>query len=429
MNRLHRWLAFGLVGAIALGGLFSSAYAQGQVPINVAVTTGPNADAARALLPLLAKRLPGIKVNIVEIPWTDIYQRQLLDFTAKRGNYDVVQQSTSFFGQYVLSGHLEPLDKYFDSAKLIDKAAFNLNDFNPSVLKVVASYKDKLYALPYMYFPQILVYRADLLQQIGAKVPTTTDDYLDVVRRLDLVKNIRGTSIVGVKAGAGGNVYQWAVWLFNFGGDFADAAGRPTLNSPAAVQALEYYVQLYKYSPSEAINNGTDQVTSAFGAGNIGIMIMDADNAGSLLDPKNTKFTNVIRFAAVPEGPYQGTIPGQGTPLLGAWSSGISAYSKHKPEAFRVLTTILSGDPAIADTFAKYGIHPRISALQRAGKTLPNYALVAKELGDIKTIPVLPNWQRIEEAVATAISKALLGQATPKQALDEAQKVAESVTK
>lgn len=428
MKRRQHWLVAVLAGLTALL-LLSTVQAQGMVQVNVAVTTGPNADAARAVLPSLSKKLPGIKVNIIEIPWTDIYQRQLLDFTARRGNYDLVQQSTSFFGQYVLSGHLEPLDKYFNNPKLVDKAAFDLKDFNPRVLELVASYKRKLYALPYMYFPQILVYREDLMKQIGAKVPVTTDEYLDVVRRLDKVSGIRGTSVVGVKAGAGGNVYQWAVWLFNFGGDFADARGRPTLNSAAAVRALEYYVQLYKLSPSEAINNGTDQVTSAFGAGTIGIMIMDADNAGSLLDPKNTKFSGVIRYAPVPEGPYKGPIPGQGTPLLGAWSSGVSAYSKHKEEAFRVLTTLLSGDPAIADTFAKIGIHPRLSALRRAGKTLPNYAVVAKELGDVKVIPVIPNWQRIEEALATAISKALLGQATPKQALDEAQKVAESVAK
>ncbi|BAS26253.1 ABC transporter substrate-binding protein [Limnochorda pilosa] len=395
-----------------------------KVTVNVAVTVGPNANAARAIEPIFEERYPDIDVNVVEIPWTDIYHMQILDFMARRGNYDLVMQSTSFFGEYVLSGFLEPLGPYFQREDLIDRDAFNLDDFNPEVLAGVGSYDGELYALPYMYFPQVMVYREDLMERIGMDVPTTFQEYRQVVEALDALPGMHGTSVIGIKGGAGGNVYAWGPYLFSFGGYYVDTEGRPTFNSPEAVAALEYYVDLYKYSPSEAINMGTDQVTSAFGAGDIGIMLMDGDNAGALLDPGYTDLHDQVRFAPVPAGPS-----GEGIPLLGAWSWGISKYSRHKDEAFKVLTFFLGNDPEVTSTFVKHGIHPRLSVLRTFGEEYPNYGVVAEELAHVRTVPVIPNWQQIEDALGNAISKAILGQLSPREALDQAQRVAESLSR
>ncbi|MCX6090262.1 MAG: sugar ABC transporter substrate-binding protein [Candidatus Atribacteria bacterium] len=368
-----------------------SAFAADKVKVNVAVTVGPNAAAAQAIKPIFEVKNPDIEVNITEIPWTDIYQIQLLDFMSKKGNFDLVMQSTSFFGEYVLDGFLEPLEEYFNDVSLIDKTAFNLDDFNPNVLKAVGSYEGKLYALPYMYFPQIMVYRSDLLKTIGWKVPATFDEYSNIVKKFSEIKGIYGTSIIGIKGGAGGNVYAWGPYLFGFGGYYIDQQGKPAFNSPEAVKALEYYAGLYKYSPSEAINMGTDQVTSAFGAGNVGIILMDADNAMSLLDPKYTEFSDKTSFDLVPKSPGSEA----GSPLLGAWSWAISKFSNNKKAAFKVLTAFMGNDPEIVDAYVKNGIHPRLSVLNKYSSTYPNYALVAKELPNTKTVPVIPNWPQI----------------------------------
>jgi multiple sugar transport system substrate-binding protein len=398
----------------------------GPVTVNMAITTGPNANAARAIVPFFEKDNPNTKVNIIEIPWNEIDTRQLLDFTSRKGGYDLVMQSTSFFGSYAASGYLEPLDAYLSNKSLIDAKAFNLDDFNKTVLDLVGTYKGKLYAMPYMYFPQIMVYRKDLLAKIGASVPKTFDEFLAVVKKLDTLPKMHGTSVIGIKGGAGADVYAWAPYLFNFGGSFTDAAGNPTFNTPQAVQALEFYKGLLAYSPSEAMSNGTDQVTSAFGAGNLGIMFMDADNAGALLDPTYTKLTrDQLGFAPMPSGPAGG----QGRALLGAWSMGISKFSKSKAAAFKVMTFLLSNRPDVTAEFVKQGINPRLSVLQQYASQYPNYGVVAEELPFVGPIPAVKNWIKMEDALATAISNALLNVKTPKEALDEAQAVAVAAAK
>jgi len=396
-----------------------------KVTVNVAVTVGPNGTAAQAVKPIFEAKNPDIEVNITEIPWTDIYHIQLLDFMAKKGNYDLVMQSTSFFGEYAIDGFLEPLEEYFNDPTLIDKQAYDLEDFIPSVLKEVGSYQNKLYALPYMYFPQITVYRTDLLETAGVQVPVDFDQYLETVKKLESIEGVYGTSIIGIKGGAGGNVYAWGPYLFGYGGYYVDQQGNPSLNSPEAVKALEYYTELYKYSPSEAINMGTDQVTSAFGAGNVGIILMDADNAMALLDPNFTSYADKVGFALVPKGPGSET----GKALLGAWSWAISKFSNNKKAAFIVLTAFLENDPEIADAFAKNGIHPRLSVLKNFSEKYKNYALVAEEIPNTKTVPVIPNWPQIEETISESISKAILGKMTPQDALNEAQEIAKVLVK
>jgi multiple sugar transport system substrate-binding protein len=397
--------------------LSSAALFAAPVTVNMAVTTGPNANAAHAIVPLFEAENPSIKVNIIEIPWDQIDTQQLLDFTAGKGSYDLVMQSTSFFGSYAVAGYLEALEPYFAKKSLIDASAFNLDDFNKSVLDLVGTYNGKLYALPYMYFPQVMVYRVDLLKKIGAGVPKTFDEFLSVVKKLNSLPNMHGTSIIGLKGGAGANVYAWAPYLFNFGGKFADTQGKPAFNSPQGVKALEFYKQLLAYSPSEAINYGTDQVTSAFGSGSIGIMFMDADNAGQVLDPS---FTNLKReqigYAPLPSGPAGG--PGKA--LLGAWSISISKYSRQKEAAFKVMTYLLSSKPAVTKEFVKQGIEPRLSVLKQVADQYPNYGIVAQELPNVGPIPVVENWLKIEDALATAISNALLGVQSAKAALDQA---------
>ena len=415
------WRVLVLVFALVIGSSFAVATAQEAMTVSMAVTSGPNANAAHAIIPLFEKQNPNIKVNIIEIPWNEIDTRQLLDFTSGKGSYDLVMQSTSFFGAYAAAGYLEPLDAYISNSSLIDASAFNINDFNKSVLDLVGTYQGKLYALPYMYFPHVMVYRKDLLDQIGASVPENFDEYLAVVKKLNALPNMHGTSVIGLRGGAGADVYAWAPFLFGFGGSFTDSDGKPTFNSQAAVKALEYYKELFAYSPSEAINYGTDQVTSAFGAGNLGIMLMDADNSGELLDPS---FTNLKRdqlgYAPIPGGPGGGS----GRPLLGAWSIGISKFSQHKDAAFKVMTFVLGNDPAVTKQFVSHGIDPRVSVLKQYADQLPNYRVVAQELDHVGPIPAVKNWLQMEDALATAISNALLGVQTPQEALDQAQRIA-----
>ncbi len=409
-----RRLAFVLAVLLVSSGFL---FAAGPVTVNMAVTSGPNANAAHAIIPLFEAENPEIKVNIIEIPWDQIDTQQLLDFTSGKGSYDLVMQSTSFFGSYAVAGFLEPLEPYFANTSLINAKAFNLDDFNKSVLDLVGTSEGKLYALPYMYFPQVMVYRADLLKRIGARVPRTFEEYLSVVKKLNALPNIHGTSIIGLKGGAGANVYAWAPFLFNFGGRFADAQGKPAFNSPEGIKALEFYKQLLAYSPSEAINYGTDQVTSAFGSGSLGIMFMDADNAGELLDPTFTTLKrDQVGYAPLPSGPAGG--PGKA--LLGAWSISISKFSHQKDAAFKVMTFLLSNKPAVTAEFVKQGIEPRLSVLKQVANKYPNYGIVAQELPNVGPIPVVENWLKIEDALATAISNALLGVQTSRDALNAA---------
>ncbi len=100
---------------------------------------------------------------------------------------------------------------------------------------------------------------------------------------------------------------------------------------------------------------------------------------------------------------------------------GISKFSKNKEAAFKVMTFLLSNRPDVTAEFVKQGIDPRLSVLQQYAGQYPNYGAVAAELPYVGPIPAVKDWVKMEDALATAISNALLNVQTSQKALDDAQ--------
>jgi ABC-type glycerol-3-phosphate transport system substrate-binding protein len=93
------------------------------------------------------------------------------------------------------------------------------------------------------------------------------------------------------------------------------------------------------------------------------------------------------------------------------------------------MTFLLSNRPDVTAEFVKQGINPRLSVLQQYASQYPNYGAVAEELPYVGPIPAVKNWVKMEDALATAISNALLNVKTAKDALDEAQAQAAAAAK
>lgn len=381
--------------------------------LNVATISGINNTVTSTLIPRFEAAHPGIKINLSVIPWTNIFQKELLALSARSGQYDVLCQSTSFFPDFAASGYFAPLDQFFNDKKLINVEQFNIPDFPSSLWDGVGKAHGKLYALPFMQFPQIMYYRSDLVKTH----PRTLDEYLASVKKLNHPTNMYGTVVQGLKAGAGGDTYAWYPWLFTFGGDIVKN-GKVAVNSPQAVAALEYYVELSKYAPSSSITYGSDQSDVPFLQGHVAQTLENSDHWARYFDPKASSVANKVALDVMP-GKNRGE---QGTVLVGCWSYGVSAFSPNQAEAFQFIS-YLSSKEAMPVYVAAGGLPPRISALTNASyqKKYPVFAWVEKALRHARGIPPVKNYLSIENALEDAIDYAMTGQKTPKQALDAVQ--------
>ena len=131
-----------------------------------------------------------------------------------------------------------------------------------------------VWAVPDLASARALYYNVDILNEVGVSVPTTWDELMDVAQK---IYNFYG-----------GEVYPWGVdmttdegqacfayYIWNNGGDFTDADGNWTLNSPENVEAIEYIIGLVKagLTNSDPANETRYDNQDMFGAGKVAMMI------------------------------------------------------------------------------------------------------------------------------------------------------------
>ncbi|MBI4280403.1 MAG: sugar ABC transporter substrate-binding protein [Armatimonadetes bacterium] len=383
----------------------------GPVEITAAITLGINLDVARPVTDRFNASQNEVRVKIDAIPWTSIFEKMMIEFSTGRPSHDVLMHSMSMFPSLVRAGYLEPLDAYFERKDLVDKAAFDLKDFPESLMP---RERGKLYHLPYMTGPQILFYREDLLRAAGLGVPSTTEEFMAAVKRLhNPQRGMYGTVLHGIRSGAGGNTYHFYPFLFSFGGNIVDAQGRTAIDSPEAIRALEYWLELGRNAPPDAINFGAGPASESMMAGNVALMVTYADHYARFLDPKRSKIASTIRWAPFPRGPV-----GRGIAVAHVWSVSISRYSRQKEAAFKYIAYLLSKQ-AMPEYVKAGGVPPRQSILT-APDAPPAFRLSAEGLKTARGVPLDHQYIRMEEILSVELSNALAGKKNAAQALRDA---------
>ena len=131
-----------------------------------------------------------------------------------------------------------------------------------------------VWAVPDLASARALYYNVDILNEVGVAVPTTWDELMDVAQKIyDFY---------------GGEVYPWGVdmttdegqacfayYIWNNGGDFTDAEGNWTLNSPENVEAIEFIINMVNagLTNSDPANETRYDNQDMFGAGKVAMMI------------------------------------------------------------------------------------------------------------------------------------------------------------
>lgn len=393
-----------LTGSFSLAG--------SKTVITAATTIGINEEVAQKLTEKFNTENPDVYVKLDAVPWSSIFDKLMVEFATGRSSYDVIWHSMSMLPTLVRSNYLEPLDKYFNNSRLINKNQFDLDDFPESLMTKV---NGSLYHLPYMCGPHLLFYRKDLLEEANLKVPQTLSEFMTAVKKLhNPSKGVYGTVIHGIKSGAGGNTYQYYDFLNSFGGKIIDSRGKVTISDKKAIEALDFWLEMYRYSPPDSINYGAGPASEAMMAGKVALMITYSDHYARFLDPKRSKVVDKIGWALLPTG------AAGSRPIASTWNVSISRFSREKEAAFKYITYLLKKENMDAYLDAG-GVPPRISTLTGPqAKGVAALELTAKALKTSVGVPLISEYIKIEEILGTALNQALANQKTSKQALEDA---------
>jgi multiple sugar transport system substrate-binding protein len=252
-------LALGAFGAFA-GGTKEAGATDAKVTVTFACRTeqGSVLDARKKALAEFAAKFPNVTVVVEELPHSEFWVKIPAEIAAKTGP-DVI--SLPFLEQavtFAAKGMLTPLDAFADGKRGIDR-----KDWYETILNY-GVYGGKLLVLPQVMMTTGLAYNKDMFDAAGVSYPTeewTWEDMLSAALKLTLDgngNNAESKTFNPDKTVQWG-IYTWwwnsdfALYLFNFGGDWLDAKGtKSLLNSPQAIDAIRFYgdlTQKYHVAP------------------------------------------------------------------------------------------------------------------------------------------------------------------------------------
>jgi multiple sugar transport system substrate-binding protein len=216
--------------------------------------------------------------------------------------------------------------------------------------------------------------------------------------------------------------YDVITWDFNqvlwcWGGAFWDRKTKTAqgyINSPAAVEAMEFYKSLTKFAPPGWPNAAFDETVNSMSQGLVMFSIEWSSFAPSMFDPKNSKVWDKIGVAVPPKGPKAHFVSLGGQPMT------ISAYSKKQKEAAAFIEWFYQ--PEQIWKYAEAFGHPAymdVLKSERFWKILPQNKALYDALPYVRDVWNIPVYNELLQASQELLNSAVTGAKPIKQALDE----------
>lgn len=272
-------------------------------------------------------------------------------------------------------------------------------------------------AIAFMANAQHLVYRADVLEQVGMEPPTTYEEMLSAaaaIREAGIMENP-----VGGAYAAGWNMAQEFNNIFlGFGGQFfAPGTAEPTVNSEAGVQALTLMRELSRYMNPDFLTHDSNATNAEFRAGNVALMNMWGSRAATLTTADGVPQEVIDGFAIA--GPM--TVGGGTIPASTLWWDGWTV-ARNISDAEAEATFIAMMNGIRSDRMQDEDIRTQAVWLIPGYEPTPAAVGVfaAAEMGTIP-YPMLPYMGLMHTALGNELSDFMRGNETAEQALADVE--------
>jgi len=379
------------------------------------------------------KKNPGIQLNWVTLEENVLRERVTTDIATKGGQYDVVTIGNYEVPIWAKQGWLLELSGL--------GADYDVDDLLPAI-RGGLSVDGKLYASPFYGESAMIMYRTDLFEKAGLKMPAspTWEFILDAARKTtDRAAGVSGICLRG-KAGWGENMAFLTAMANSYGGRWFDENWKPQFDQPEWKAALGDYVQIMKDAgPEGASSNGFNENLTLFQQGKCGMWI-DATVAASFVsNPKDSTVADKVGYAIFPD-----TGNGNHGNWLWSWNLAVPASSQKAEAAQKFISW--ATDKAYTELVAsKEGwanvppgtrtslykneeykkaaafAEPTLAAMDAADITKPSVKPVPYTGGQFVAIP---EFQGLGTTVGQLFSAALAGQSSVDDALAQAQTAA-----
>ncbi|MEM8655101.1 MAG: extracellular solute-binding protein [Pseudomonadota bacterium] len=230
--------------------------------------------------------------------------KQPAAFEANPSLYQIGGVSNGTITPLLNAGTIRPLDD------LVAKYGQNLS---PNQLIRVDG---KIMAVAMMVNTQHLMYREDILADLGIETPTTWGEVLAAAQKIEDAGVV--DHAIGATMKSGWNLAQEFVNMYpGFGGSFFNGDNTTAVNSDAGMKALDVMKATLEFTDPEVLVSDSTYVQQQFQQGKIAMANLWASRAGAMNDEAESTVVGKVKMAAAPlamEG---------GAPATTLWWDGI----------------------------------------------------------------------------------------------------------
>lgn len=423
MKKIMSKLALGTVG-VAMGATLAVAdpyapYRGDTLVVNF--PAHPHYDAAMKVLPQFTKET-GINVEVDRLSYMKMRQKQTLELTKPKGEYDLISYVVFSKADYVYADQLENLAKYFMNPKLADPN-YDPEDFVPGYMANIgiaggkkgymAGPTGSTYGIPYGPETSFMGYRKDILDKHGLKVPETYDELVETGCKIKQLEP--GMGGVASRAASGHHAsHAFLLHLAPQGGKIFDDEWNTIVNNDAGVKAAQILKDLIACGPEGSETFGFAEAGAAFTQGTAAIYLDGNAFAGVAENPEKSKVAGKVGWALHPMGVRRAS-------MTGAFGVGIPKNAQNKEAAFLLMQWLTSkkGDLAVAMAGGNPARQSTVDNPQlRAKYGYMNALSEQLQYADEDWRPIIPAWGKINAELGTALSKMITEDLDPKETLD-----------
>ncbi len=469
---MKRLITLAVLLAVLLSGFSFTAQAQDDwwktaaapyagVTIKGVSESTPPSNYAKDVLAPQFEELTGIKVEFETTSWDQMYDKAIKDMQAGSGIYDFVYIEQDIVYSYLAQDYLVDLSQMLKDNPNLAAADFSFDNFTTFINYFKGTDTGDVFGVPMEAFIKVYLYRKDLFEDpaIQAKfqekygyalAPATNfDQYRDNAEFFteygkENNMDLWGTTVQG-NTGHSSSFYEffesiapaWGVWNWGINKDTfkATVANGGQMDSDLDKQALDFWVSMLEYAPPEATQSTWDEVAASFAAGRAAQGWVYGENTAWIAtDETRSKVVGKVGVALPPTAPGVMEAAEAGEGYIGYYDGGafgIPHSSKNKEATLLWLQFI--GQPSVQAGWAVAGARVVMDStyadplvVAQDAKTDGYYTLMKDKGYLFAGAPPFPFHAQVRSVVEPFIWKALTGELTAAEALDQAAAAADT---
>jgi multiple sugar transport system substrate-binding protein len=414
----------------------------------------PPSNYVRDVLAPRFTELTGINVELETTSWDAMYTNAINDMQAGTGIYDFVYIEQDIIYSYLANSYLVNITQALADHPELASPDFSFDNFT-SFLNYFMDAEGNVFGVPMEAFIKVYLYRTDLFNdpeiqaafeaQYGYPLApaTTHEQYTQIAEFFtqwgaDHDMDLWGTTVQAASGHPSSfyeffesvaptfGVYDWGInqetWQ-------ASSANGGWLDSDLTTEALTWWLNLLQYAPPEATSSTWDEVAASFAAGRAAQGLVYGENAAWIAT--NTERSQVVGNVGVAlpplsEGVLAAAEAGDG--YIGYYDGGAFGLpvSSQNQEA-TLLWLQFVGQPSVQAEWAVASSRVTHTAtfsdplVVAADATTGGYYTMLEEQGYLFAgAPPFPFHAQVREEIAPFIYRAISGELTPEDALDQA---------